>query len=88
MQHSKSWQTALRLAAILVGGFLFLRLFGAILLPFALGLIPAKAASRAADRLPKRRGLSHKLTAIGCVALFYILIFLVLFFLLPYQDFQ
>ena len=81
MQHSKSWQTVLRLAAIFVGGFLFFRIFGAVLLPFALGLLPARLAGRAADRLPKRDGISRKLTAVGCVALLYILIFLVIFLL-------
>ena len=90
MQHSKSWQTVFRVAAALAGGFLFFRIFGTVLLPFALGLIPARIASHAADRLPQHHGISRKLTAIGCVALLYILIFLVLFLLgrLLFQELE
>ena len=81
MEHFKSWQTALRLLGLFVGLFLFFRYFGAVLLPFALGLIPAKAASRAADRLQEQLNIPRKITACLCVAVIYTLLFLLFFFL-------
>jgi len=81
MEHFKSWQTALRLLGLFVGLFLFFRYFGAVLAPFALGLIPAKAASRAADRLQEQLNIPRKITACLCVAVIYTLLFLLFFFL-------
>lgn len=81
MQHQKPWQTVLRLGAGVVGGFLFFRFFGPVLLPFLLGLLPAGAAARASDRLQAKFGTPRRLTACLCVGALYILFFLLVFFL-------
>ena len=81
MQHQKPWQTVLRLAAGLAGGFLFFRFLGPVFLPFLLGLLPARAANHTADRLQAKFGTPRRLTACLCVSLLYILFFLLLFFL-------
>lgn len=81
MQHQKSWRTILRLVGALAGGFLFFRFFGPVLLPFALGLLPAKAASNAADRLQTQFRVPRRVTACVCVGILYILFFLLVFLL-------
>ena len=81
MQYQKPWQTALRLGAGIAGGYLFFRFLGPVLLPFLLGLLPARAANHTADRLQEKFGTPRRLTACLCVGIFYILFFLLLFFL-------
>lgn len=81
MTSKKPWQTALRLAGVLLGGFLFFRFLAPVLLPFALGLLPAKAANTTVERLQQRTGMPRWLAACLCVGLIYILFFLAVFLL-------
>lgn len=81
MANKKFSQTALRLTAVFAGGFLFFRFLGPVLLPFAVGLLPAKAANRAVDRLHRSGRMPRWLAAGLCVGFLYILFFLAVFFL-------
>lgn len=79
MDKQKRWSRVLRLGTGILGAVLGLWLFGSVLLPFALGLIPAKAADKAVHRLQHR--MPRWLAACLCVAAFYILLFLALWVL-------
>lgn len=74
MDKQKRWGRVLRLGAAILGAVLALWLFGSVLLPFLLGLIPAQAADKAVGRLQNR--MPRWLAACLCVAAFYILFFL------------
>lgn len=76
MSRSFPWQRALKLSAALGLGALLLRVFGPVLLPFAIGLLPAIAADKAAARLQSRLRSPRPVTAAVCVGLLYILFFL------------
>lgn len=76
MDKQKRWGRVLRLGTAVLGAVLALWLFGSVLLPFLLGLIPAKAADKAVGRLQNR--MPRWLAACLCVAAFYILFFLAL----------
>lgn len=79
MQKSIPWQTLLRLAAGALGAWLFFRFLGPVLLPFALGLLPALAAQKATVQLQDRIRVPRWLSACLCVGLLYLVFFLVLF---------
>lgn len=81
MEHHSRWLRYLRLAAFAAGAWVGLWLLGPVLLPFALGLLPAKAADKAVSRLQKRARVPRWLAACVCVSILYILFFLVLWFL-------
>ena len=78
MKERSKWQRIAVIAAALLGGWLFLWLFGGVLLPFAVGFLPAKASEKAISRLQTRAKLPRWAAAGLCVGVLYILVFLVL----------
>lgn len=81
MSKQLSRKTLLKLSAAIAAGALALRFLGPVLLPFALGLLPAKIADKAADRLQSRLHGHRTAAAAVCVGLFYLLFFLTLWLL-------
>lgn len=81
MSKSFPWQTILKLAAATAGSLLFFRFLGPVLLPFAIGLLPAFAAQRSTARLQERIHAPRWLAACLCVGIVYIVCFLLLFLL-------
>ena len=81
MRDSIPWQRLLKAAAAVGLGALFLRVVGPVLLPFAIGLIPACAADKAAAGLQTKLRSPRPLTAAICVGLMYILFFLLMWLL-------
>lgn len=79
MDKQTRWRKVLRLGTAAAVALLALWLFGSVLLPFLLGLIPAKAADKAISRLQSR--IPRWLAACLCVAGCYILFFLIVWFL-------
>lgn len=81
MHKSKPWQITWKLAVAVAVLWLFFRFLWAVFLPFAIGLLPAIAANKAADRIQSRLHTPRRLTVLLLVGLLYISFFLVLFFL-------
>ncbi len=81
MRDSIPWQRVLKFAAAVGLGALLLRFVGPVLLPFAIGLVPAYAADKAAARLQARLRSPRPVTAAACVGLMYILFFLLVWLL-------
>lgn len=81
MSKQIPWPIILKITAILALSWLLLRFLWPVLLPFALGLIPAKAAERAIARLQSRLTMPRWAAVLLCVGLFYLLFFLLLWML-------
>lgn len=81
MSKQNRWQVVLRVAAAAAGAWLFLRFLGPVLLPFAIGFLPASAADKAATRLQSRIRSPRPVTAAICVGLIYIVFFLLVWLL-------
>lgn len=81
MSKSIPWQRVLKITALVGLGVLALRFLGPVLLPFAIGLLPAYAADKAAARLQTKLRSPRPLTAAICVGLMYILFFLLVWLL-------
>ena len=74
MEPKKIWKTALYFSAAAVGGWLFLRFLGPVLLPFGLGLLVARAADPAIRWLQRQTGVPRWLAAGICVLAVYLLV--------------
>lgn len=81
MQSPISWQRVWKIAVFVGLSAVTLRFLGPVLLPFAIGLIPAFAADKAAARLQRKLRSPRPLTAAVCVGLMYILFFLLVWLL-------
>lgn len=79
MSKQIRWQTVLRIAAAIAGAWVLFRFLGPVLLPFAVGLLPAKAAEKTVPRLQTRLNAPRWVAACLCVGVVYILFFLLLF---------
>ncbi len=81
LEKQKRWQTAGLLLTAAVGLWLFLRLFGPVLLPFAVGLVIAKIADPAVRRLSRRCRLPRWAASGLCVTAVYGVLGVGLYFL-------
>lgn len=78
MEQRVLWRKILSAAGIAAAVWVFFRIFGPVLLPFAVGLVVAKAADPALSALSRQLRLPRWLAAGLCVSAVYILLVLVL----------